>query len=143
MLDNTHVTRASRYELVRVAMSRAGKSWDPAADDAFRRACAFPARGIGGALLSQEVGAFSFSTFDPFSSLRWFMVVIVAGVSSIPGAIIGAVAYVGLNLALFTVLAPRRPGIGYAVFGIVYAAVAIGVSGGAAYLLAQRRHALR
>src|SRR4051794_3348214 len=34
---------------LRLAMSRAGKAWDPAADDAFRRACAFPARGIGGA----------------------------------------------------------------------------------------------
>lgn len=44
---------------LRLAMSRtkAGKSgvatWDPAADDAFRRACAFPARGIGGALFGR------------------------------------------------------------------------------------------
>src|SRR3954447_11139147 len=34
-------------------MSRAGKAWDPAADDAFRRTCAFPARGIGGALFGR------------------------------------------------------------------------------------------
>jgi superfamily I DNA/RNA helicase len=34
-------------------MSRAGKAWNPAADDAFRRACAFPARGIGGALFGR------------------------------------------------------------------------------------------
>ncbi|WP_043344909.1 3'-5' exonuclease [Belnapia moabensis] len=44
---------------LRLAMSRShgGKLgadvWDPAADDAFRRACAFPARGIGGALFGR------------------------------------------------------------------------------------------
>jgi superfamily I DNA/RNA helicase len=44
---------------LRLAMSRSrgGKPsayvWDPAADDAFRRACAFPARGIGGALFGR------------------------------------------------------------------------------------------
>ena len=37
----------------RLAMSRAGKVWDPTADDAFRRACAFPARGIGAALFGR------------------------------------------------------------------------------------------
>jgi hypothetical protein len=49
-------------------------------------------------------------------------------------------AYVVVNLVLFTMYAPRRPGIGFAIFGLVYAAVAIGVSGGAALLLS-RRHA--
>ncbi|WP_043345577.1 ATP-dependent helicase [Belnapia moabensis] len=44
---------------LRLAMSRSrgGKAgahvWEPAADDAFRRACAFPARGIGGALFGR------------------------------------------------------------------------------------------
>jgi superfamily I DNA/RNA helicase len=43
---------------LRLAMSRAkgsksGATWDPAADDAFRRTCAFPARGIGGALFGR------------------------------------------------------------------------------------------
>ena len=39
---------------LRLAMSRGdGGRWDPAADDAFRRACAFPARGIGGALFGR------------------------------------------------------------------------------------------
>ena len=38
---------------LRLAMSRAGKVWDPAADDTFRRACAFPARGIGGVLFGR------------------------------------------------------------------------------------------
>lgn len=41
---------------LRLAMSRAGKAWDPAADDAFRRACAFPARGIGAALFGRLRG---------------------------------------------------------------------------------------
>ena len=75
--------------------------------------------GIGGALLSQELRAFSFFTFDPFSSLRWFMVVIVAGVGSLSGAVIGAVAYVGLNAAFKTqgaselIIAVLALGIGY------------------------------
>jgi len=75
--------------------------------------------GIGGALLSQEMQAFSFSTFDPFSSLRWFMVVIVAGVNSLSGAVIGGVAYVGLNAAFKTqgaselIIAALALGIGY------------------------------
>jgi len=51
-------------------------------------------------------------------------------------------AYVVVNLILFTVRMPRQPGIGPLVFGLVYIAVAIGVSSGAVYLLAQRRAAL-
>ncbi|WP_255360034.1 ATP-dependent helicase [Belnapia sp. F-4-1] len=44
---------------LRLAMSRSRGSkpgadvWEPTADDAFRRACAFPARGIGGALFGR------------------------------------------------------------------------------------------
>ena len=38
---------------LRLAMSRQDGAWHPAADDAFRRACAFPARGIGGALFGR------------------------------------------------------------------------------------------
>lgn len=49
-------------------------------------------------------------------------------------------AYVVVNLVLFTVYGPGQPGIGYAIFGLVYAAIAIGVSGGAAMMLS-RRHA--
>jgi hypothetical protein len=49
------------------------------------------------------------------------------------------VAYVILNLILFNVLSPPPPGLGYRLFGVVYAAVAIGVSGGAAYLLHRRK----
>jgi len=47
-------------------------------------------------------------------------------------------AYVVLNLILFTVRDPTafRNGL---LFGLVYSVVAIGVSGGTAYLLAQRR----
>jgi hypothetical protein len=54
-------------------------------------------------------------------------------------------AYVILNLILFNFFGPKPPGagIGYAIFGIVYATVAIGVSSGAAYLLSQRKAALR
>lgn len=52
-------------------------------------------------------------------------------------------AYVVVNLVAFTVRGPQPPpGIGYMVFGVVYAAVAIGVSGGAALLLGRRKAAL-
>ena len=54
---------------------------------------------------------------------------------------IGYAVYVVLNLILFTVRDPTafRNGL---LFGLVYSVVAIGVSGGTAYLLAQRRAAL-
>jgi hypothetical protein len=51
-------------------------------------------------------------------------------------------AYVMLNLILFTVRGEAPPGVGYMVFGIVYAVIAIGVSLGAAILLTRRRSAL-
>ena len=52
-------------------------------------------------------------------------------------------AYVVINLILFNVRNPAPPGIGYLVFGVVYAIVGIGVSSGAVYLLSKRRAALR
>jgi hypothetical protein len=51
-------------------------------------------------------------------------------------------AYVLANLVLFTVRTPTPPGLGPLVFGVVYAAVAIGVSVGAVLLLRARRAAL-
>jgi hypothetical protein len=51
--------------------------------------------------------------------------------------------YVILNLVLFNLRNVSPPGAGYVVFGIVYAAVAIGVSSGAAYLLTKRSPELR
>jgi hypothetical protein len=51
-------------------------------------------------------------------------------------------AYVVVNLILFNVRMPREPGIGQAIFGLVYIVVAIGVSSGTVYLLSQRRAAL-
>jgi len=51
----------------------------------------------------------------------------------------GYAAYVIANLVAFTVRGEPEPGMGPFIFGIVYAAVAIGVSGGAALLLARRK----
>ena len=48
-------------------------------------------------------------------------------------------AYVVVNLITFRLWGPVEPGVGYAIFGLVYAAVAIGVSSGAAWALARRR----
>src|SRR5438270_624168 len=55
--------------------------------------------GIGGALLSQQARAFSPTTqFGPISSsLLWFIAVIVAGVGSLGGAVIGAAILVLLG----------------------------------------------
>jgi hypothetical protein len=52
-------------------------------------------------------------------------------------------AYVLINLILFNVRNPVPPGVGYVIFGIVYAAVGIGVSWGTVYLLHQRRDLLQ
>src|SRR5205807_1067901 len=49
--------------------------------------------GIGGALLSEQAHVFGSSNFDVFTSLRWFVVVIFAGVWSLAGAVIGAVLF--------------------------------------------------
>ena len=51
-------------------------------------------------------------------------------------------AYVVVNLTLFSLRNTSPPGIGYALFGLVYMVVALGVSGGAAWLLTRRRDAL-
>ncbi|MGD0948453.1 MAG: hypothetical protein ABSA52_13580 [Candidatus Binatia bacterium] len=52
-------------------------------------------------------------------------------------------AYVIINLTLFNLRNPVPPGIGYLIFGIVYAIGGIGVSCGAVYLLSQRRAVLK
>ena len=48
--------------------------------------------------------------------------------------------YVLVNLILFGIWGPKPPngGIGYQIFGIVYFAIAVGVSWGAVYLLRQK-----
>jgi hypothetical protein len=52
-------------------------------------------------------------------------------------------AYVIINLILFNLRNPVPPGIGYLLFGIVYAIIGIGVSCGAVYALSQREAVLR
>jgi hypothetical protein len=51
-------------------------------------------------------------------------------------------AYVIVNLIAFTVRGDSQPGVGFVIFSIVYALVAIGVSSGAALLLTRRKAAL-
>lgn len=53
--------------------------------------------GIGGTLLAQQTQVFTPFAFDPFTSLTWFLVVVVAGVGSLSGAVVGAVLFVMLN----------------------------------------------
>jgi branched-chain amino acid transport system permease protein len=53
--------------------------------------------GIGGTLLAQQTQVFTPFAFDPFTSLTWFLVVVVAGVGSLGGAVVAAVLFVMLN----------------------------------------------
>ncbi|HUR77107.1 MAG TPA: ABC transporter permease [Acidimicrobiales bacterium] len=49
--------------------------------------------GVGGGLLGAKSGSFSFGNFDPFSSLQWFTVVVVAGIGSVSGALVAGVLF--------------------------------------------------
>ena len=51
-------------------------------------------------------------------------------------------AYVILNIILFTMRNEQPPGLGYQIFGVVYATIAIGVSLAAAVMLTQRKEEL-
>lgn len=53
--------------------------------------------GIGGSLFSQAAGTFSGFDFITLNSLLWFAVVVVAGVTSIYGALLGAFLFVLLG----------------------------------------------
>jgi branched-chain amino acid transport system permease protein len=70
--------------------------------------------GIGGALLGEQQRIFTADQFHPLqSSLLWFMVVVVAGVSSIWGAIIGGGAFVLLDVVA------HRSGVSQLVIAII------------------------
>lgn len=56
--------------------------------------------GVGGALLTQRAEVFEAEQFFPLESLFWFAVVVVAGVSSIVGAVLGAFIWVMLDVVL-------------------------------------------
>jgi branched-chain amino acid transport system permease protein len=57
--------------------------------------------GIGGTLLAEQTRLFNGLYFDPLqTSLTWFVVVVVAGVGSLAGGVVGAVLYEMLNIVL-------------------------------------------
>lgn len=58
--------------------------------------------GIGGALLTQKAGVIEAEQFFPLNNLFWFAAVVVAGVSSITGALLGAFIWVMLDIVLGT-----------------------------------------
>jgi ABC-type branched-subunit amino acid transport system permease subunit len=74
--------------------------------------------GIGGSLLSQSVGTFDPMTFLTFNSLLWFAVVVVAGLGSVYGALLGAF--------LFTMLGQFLGQSGLSILIIGLAALAMG-----------------
>jgi len=74
--------------------------------------------GIGGALLAEQGRLFNGLSYDPLStSLPWFLVVVVAGVDSLAGAIVGAAAFVLLNVYLHV----------YGVSDIIFAGLALAI----------------
>src|SRR5205807_1615896 len=56
--------------------------------------------GLGGALLSMADRAWDPSSFNPVFSLFWFVAITVAGISSLGGAVLAAVIFVMLPLAI-------------------------------------------
>jgi branched-chain amino acid transport system permease protein len=81
--------------------------------------------GLGGALLASSARAFDSGSFDPVRSLLWFATVVVFGVDSATGAVLGAAILVTLDATV-------RPGISTIVIGV--AAVMLGrIPGGALY----------
>jgi branched-chain amino acid transport system permease protein len=56
--------------------------------------------GLGGALLSMAQRAWDVNSFNPVFSLFWFVAITVAGISSLSGAVLAAVIYVMLPLAI-------------------------------------------
>lgn len=68
--------------------------------------------GLGGSLLTQSAGAFSIETYVAFYSLLWFAAVVVAGVTSIYGALLGAFLLTMLDVVV------QRPGVSFFIIGV-------------------------
>jgi branched-chain amino acid transport system permease protein len=77
--------------------------------------------GFGGVLLAASYRAFDAGTYDPIRSLVWFAAVVVFGVDSAAGAVLGAGILIGLDVAfgegvatiavgLFAVMLGHLPG---------------------------------
>ena len=86
-------------------------------------------RGAANALAGPLFGAYLLVYASGIWSMRRF---------ALPMGVLYA-AYVIVNLVAFRLWGPIEPGVGDAVFGLVYAAIAIGVSSGTAWVLARRR----
>ncbi|HVM41035.1 MAG TPA: ABC transporter permease [Acidimicrobiia bacterium] len=56
--------------------------------------------GIGGSLLAQQTRQFQYLAFNPINSLIWFAVVVVAGVGSVTGALLGAFIFIMLDVVI-------------------------------------------
>lgn len=57
--------------------------------------------GIGGALLTQRATVIEAEQFFPLSNLFWFAAVVVAGITSIPGALVAGFLWVFLDVVAF------------------------------------------
>jgi branched-chain amino acid transport system permease protein len=63
-------------------------------------ACSSFIAGLGGAILSMADNSWDSSRFNPIFSLFWFVAITVAGISSLGGAVLAAVIFVMLPLAI-------------------------------------------
>jgi len=78
--------------------------------------------GLGGSLLGQRAGGFDGASFITFNSLLWFAVVVVAGVSTISGALLAAF--------IFTMLGTLVGDAGVSILVVGFGAVSMGYVGG-------------
>lgn len=78
--------------------------------------------GLGGSLLGQRAGGFDGASFITFNSLLWFAVVVVAGVTTISGALLAAF--------IFTMLGTLVGDAGVSILVVGFGAVSMGYAGG-------------
>lgn len=72
---------------------------------------------LGGALLAGSARAFDATTFDPIQGLIWFAAVVVFGIDSAAGAVLGAALLVGMDTALANGVSTLAIGVGAVLLG--------------------------
>jgi len=72
---------------------------------------------LGGALLAGSARAFDAGTFDPIQGLFWFAAVVVFGIDSAAGAVLGAALIVGVDAAAHPGISTLLLGVGAVLLG--------------------------
>ncbi len=72
---------------------------------------------MGGVLLAESARAFDATTFDPIQGLIWFAAVVVFGIDSAAGAVLGAALIVGMDTTLTAGVSTLVIGVGAVLLG--------------------------